>query len=191
MIVKIDVDGVLRNFTESVHNVFVQEKFVPPDMKMPNVRTWGFHKYYKKYLDKEKFYYIVFDSGYSKGIFQTANMYKGAFGFMTALRTLKYTIVISTHNNTSNSASTLIWLGNHNIRYDYYVSSDGLDKNLILPDNVLIDDKFDNVRPTDILFTRPWNKRYEHPNRCDNYNEVIRKLIEMEKEKGKCNGSKK
>jgi len=33
MIVKIDVDGVLRNFTESVHGVFVQEKFVPIEIE--------------------------------------------------------------------------------------------------------------------------------------------------------------
>lgn len=185
MIVKIDVDGVLRNFTESVHNVFVQEKIVPSDMKMPNVRTWNVHRYYKEYLDRERFYNTVFNSGFSKSIFIMANLYKGAFGFITALRTLKYTVVISTHNDTSNSASTLLWLRDHNVKYDYYVSSDGLDKNLILPECVLIDDKFQNVRPTDILFTRPWNIRYEHPNRCNNYNEVIRKLIEMEKNNGK------
>lgn len=158
MIVKLDVDGVLRNFTLGVH-LALREQF--PDRvreEPPLITDWGIERFYPDFEERE-FWNLVFRSELTYGLFLTSPPYEGAREFTRRLKE-KCSIYIVTHQPTVHSGmATLAWLERQDIFYTDVILSRNFPKEL-LP-GVLVDDKPENLNWGDILVTQPWNVRYD------------------------------
>ena len=106
-------------------------------------------------------------------VFWTAKPIEGALEGVLALRNMGFRIVIVSAGNPFSNKQQ--WL-----KYHGFIENDkdfiqAYDKSLIKID-YLIDDKYDNVRDTfgyGILFSQPWNKKYDYDPRVSNWEEVI------------------
>jgi len=171
--VNVDIDGVLRDWGKSVHTVL--RKYYPNKIpvKPPRITEWDTSKFYPEF-NKHNFWHIVLQFR-AKEIYTEAKVYKGAIDFIDALNFIDgVQVVINTHQpNRLCELYTLEWLYKNDIEYDYILMSNELDKHLV--PGILIDDKVENIKPGDILFSRSWNihSTDHHGIRMNNYKSIL------------------
>lgn len=159
-IVKVDIDGVLRNFSQATWDVLQLEYPEKLVGEKPMNTSWGLMDVYPMFEKKELFR-LIFGSHLSEEIFyHYAQPYPGAKEFTRKLQKHGYTIILNTHQSKHVQVPTLQWLHRERIKYHGIFMSDHLDKSTI-PDGVLIDDKPDNLVEGDIWVRRPYFKHFQ------------------------------
>lgn len=168
--IKIDIDGILRDFVGSVYNVLKQ---VVPNVvpeKEPFIDNWDIHKFYPD-IPEQEFYRLVFNT-YANEIFSLAKPYPEMLEFMTSIRGMGYTIFLFTQQSAKTAKPTISWVEKHRVPFDYFIFTETQSKNIL--SGSLIDDKPDNITSkSDIILTRPWNEYFEWKRRASNYDEIL------------------
>jgi 5'(3')-deoxyribonucleotidase len=178
MLIKVDIDGVLRDFVGSVYNHLYS--IMPQDVpeNEPLITKWDIHEFYPK-IRKDEFYRLIFYT-YGYEIFSFAKPYPDAWDFMMVLRNLGVTIVLFTQQTLSNATHTLRWLKKYSIPFDYFIFTETKDKRLM--PGLLLDDKPENMfSGADILLDRPWNQDFTWANRAMNLEDAAMKISKLVK----------
>jgi hypothetical protein len=155
MIVKIDVDGVLRNFVESLIREY---KIEFPDKWYKQVETWDLHPYFEINTD-------IYDFAFNKKAFNIFYLGVGYIDNIIFLRDFiknknRLEIKIVTNNYDRCFYYTECWLWNWGIKNIEVISTKH--KPEVLGD-VLIDDDPVNLRASEnagelpIAISQPWN----------------------------------
>lgn len=177
-IIKLDVDGVLRNFKSRSYEVL---KYFYPNKtpsKEPVVDEWELSEFYPKF-DKRELYNLIF-SKHAKLIYSSADCYKNSRNFCNLLYN-KYAVIIRTHQNSKCAPVTYHWLVNKGFNFDGFFVTDGSDKKDYL-DGLLVDDKVDNIKDKNkgILINRNWNKSFDcsgtNIHRCYSYKQSLKNI---------------
>lgn len=193
LIIKQDVDGVIRKFVDAVYE-FLNNNYpnITPK-ENPEIEQWELHHFYPDF-EIEKFYNILFEEFQERIFYEIAEPYEGATQFMARLNEFKNThVLIRTHQDNNRAISTIKWLQKYNIEHNglYYSDSSDDRKNILTKNTVSIDDKLDNLVDNDIgiLMTRDWNKDFDlndYPtiNRADTYMECLNIITKIIDQKG-------
>lgn len=177
MIIKVDIDGVLRNILSPMCKLY-NEQF-KTKIKEENVNEYAVDKFFTK-IKKELGYSAVkfFFEDNSKEIFRNAPIYEGAKEALDILKSLGHKIVIVSWQRTlENKINTLEWLNEHNIQYDDICFTNN--KHSIIG-GIMIDDNPEflcqcaDLSET-IMIDRPYNKNAD--NRHKRYSSVIEYVI--------------
>lgn len=175
-IIRIDIDGVLRNFIDSIYFTLKEKHPKKCPEEKPIITSWDFSKEYPKF-NRKKLFNLVFNT-YAKEIFyENAKPYADSKSLIYQIRkkfpNLK--IILRTHQNKNTVKYTDMWLNKYQIPHDGVFYSDSkINKNLI-KNSILIDDKPENIKAIryGILVTRNWNKSGNFMMRTHNVNDII------------------
>jgi 5'(3')-deoxyribonucleotidase len=170
MIIKLDVDGVLRNFVDSFHRTYL--KVYPEHADSIKLITeWSFEKAYPIGAKVKEFMY----DEYLWEIFFGADAYDGAKKFFDDLKQIGKVHIV-THQPVGKEIPTLRWLKKFDFRYD--AISFVLDKTQIAGD-VLIDDAIHNLeaeakfgKSFPIAISRLWNTNWNGW-KFDTFDEIV------------------
>jgi len=138
------------------------------NLGVDDITEWDFAKFVKPRAREKIYNYIKYSA-----IFKHAEPILGAREAIDYLKAMGHRIVYITANNPDNVKQQ--WLKDHGFMADDSDFFQAYDKSLINVD-VLIDDKYDNVRDTPgvgILFTQPHNKKYDWQPRANTWKDVV------------------
>lgn len=180
-IIRIDIDGVIRDFMGSVYTTLkaIDEKKVPN--KEPIIYQWDFSSAYPD-IPKDKLLKLVFKSKVKEIYYSNAKPYEMGINLLNAIRKEfpSSKIILRTHQSKESTTWTDRWLNKYNIPYDgVFYSRRDIDKNLI-PNTVLIDDNWNNIQKVNygILVSRNWNNvNYKY--RSNSVKEIISFIKEI------------
>ena len=157
MIIKLDVDGVLKDMVTPSIQIYKEyydsrDNTVYDDIKVYNmsIAMPGITDFYKFFMEHGKY------------IFGEAKPYDGAVDFVKELKKQGHTIAITTNQIRGLEKYTIKWLQQYHIPYDSLHYSK--DKSLIKGD-LLIDDCIDNLLSCKdqefvACFSQPWNQEW-------------------------------
>lgn len=176
MILGIDCDGVLRDFTGKTSEVYHREY---PDHRYPaNESDWTTFSMSPLFDLGQGIYDFAFRK-FAKEIYTTAPAYDNASNFLKKLKELGHTVVIVTSQpNDICKDATLYWLEKNNMINDGIIFSDNKGEVNV---DILLDDYDKNLNSIKsankipVCFDRPWNQDWEGL-RIKSYEEFI-KLI--------------
>lgn len=139
-IIKIDVDGVLRDMLPKMcecYNAYFRDNISPNDIKSYDTNV-TFHKC-KEILGRDASDWLFQDNGYE--IYNSSPMCYKAKEAMDMLKEMGYFVIIVSHQKSYlNQLDTINWLGNHGIHYDSICFTP--DKSLIVGD-IMVDDNLE------------------------------------------------
>ena len=153
MRVAIDIDGVLRDFTNAVKTVYLGEF---PHHKVEEITEWGIHKFYPI---GEGIYDFVFKL-HAEEIFTKAQAYRGAAAFMRVLKARKHEVWVVTSQPMGQEPFTLQWLRDNGIVYDsiaFTVNKPVVDCDIFLDDGTHNLTAIRDAGKFAVAFDRPWN----------------------------------
>ena len=170
MIIKLDVDGVLRNFVDSFHRTYLKYYPEHKDLIKP-VNGWGLDKAYPIGKAVEQFMY----DEHINEIFFDADIHEGARKFFYDLKEIGFVHIV-TYQPYGKEIPTLRWLDKFALKYD--AISFVLDKTQIKGD-VLIDDALHNLQAEaksgtslPITINRDWNTTWDGW-KFDTFDEIV------------------
>ena len=153
----IDIDGVLRNFCESLIEQYGKDY---PDHKVGFINKW----------ELEHFFPIgkgIYDYAFkikAKEVFENAEPFAGARWFTEQLRRNGHYVCLLTQQPKGAEVFTLNWIQKHGIAYDSIAFSK--EKELFNYD-ILLDDAEHNLRAARsagrkaVCMSRPYNKNWD------------------------------
>ena len=172
----IDCDGVLRNFTGKLIEVYKREY---PDHKCPKNDDDFYTFSLSPLFELGNGIYDFAFRKHAKEIYTEAKAYKNASTFMKELKKLGHNIfIITSQPNDICKESTLKWIEKNNIFNEGIIFSDNKGE---VPVDILLDDydknlnSFKNAGKIPICFHRPWNLSWEGI-RIKNYDEFIKTI---------------
>ena len=178
MIIKLDVDGVLRNFADSFHRMYLKVYPEHAD-SIKHITEWSFEK---AYPIGEKVKEFMYDD-YLWEIFFNADAYDGAEKFFDDLKQIGKVHIV-THQPLGKEIPTLQWLYKFDFQYD--AISFVHDKTQIDGD-VLIDDALHNLtaeakagKSIPVAINRPWNTKWDGW-KFDTYDEIVTFIVGLNK----------
>jgi len=198
--VAVDVDGVIRNFRQAIHDTLIERGVIKPNCLF-DITQWCVYESYLVedafvgVISREEFYNKMYTI-WAENIFLKAKPYQGAGEFMQELEDRYSTVGILTDQKLDSWFYTLSWLSfffeDYRLHCDYIICSK--DKHLFVgPDklfNIIIDDKAITVADVvkgggeGILFMRPWNREIPMDDiECSqvyNYTDALGALRELE-----------
>ena len=180
-IIKIDVDGVLRDMLSmmcEIYNKCYNENIKPEDVKDYDVDV-SFPKC--KEVDGISAKYFFFNE-YAYEIYNCADVLPKAKEAMDIIHNLGYYIIIVTNQESYlNKHDTLVWLDNKNIYYDSICFTDRKD---LVHGDIIVDDNPEFLDMCDdneekILIDAPYNKnidKYQRFNSLYEYACYLKKI---------------
>ena len=180
-IIKIDVDGVLRDMLSmmcELYNECYNENVKPEDVKDYDVDI-SFPKC--KEVDGMSAKYFFFNE-YSYDLCAYSNIINYAKEAMDILHNLGYYIIIvSYQNGYNNKHDTLVWLDEYNIYYDSICFTDRKD---LIHGDIIVDDNPEFLDMCDdseekILIDAPYNKDVDKYQRFNTLYEYVRHLEKL------------
>ena len=161
MIIKIDVDGVLRDIVSTMCQIYNEE--FGTNVKYSNVKEYdvslSFPLIEEKYSFTASYYFFVL---HGKRIFRNSLKYPEVENAIKKLHDLGHRIVIVTNQESvENKIDTLKWLHYNEIYYDDICFTSSKD---IVKGDYMIDDYPENLKEITgntetILITAPYNKK--------------------------------
>lgn len=168
-ILAIDIDDTLSHFVEKWLNEFKWWKNYSPNKE--DCVDWDITQFIKP-EDRDFIYWIIADKNISKKIFGECKPQENAKDVIEWLQNyFDIWLVTSTHYN--NFATKVEWVK----RYFPNIETNKIcvlsDKTLFKADWI-IDDKYSTIAQFKhgILFTQPWNLKYDYPTRVNNWLEI-------------------
>lgn len=159
-IVKIDVDGVLRDIISTMCEIYNEE--FSTNLKYNDIKEYdvslSFPLIEKKYNFKASYYFFVL---HGKKIFRDSPKYPEVNNAILKLHNLGYRIIIvSSQESVENKIDTLKWLHYNEIYYDDICFTKNKD---IVKGDYMVDDYPNNLREITgstqpILILQPYNK---------------------------------
>lgn len=174
MNIAIDIDGVLRNFADSLVRIYKQDY---PDHEVKPITTWNFADSFP--IGEEIYQYYVRNG---ERIFSEALPYDGAYEFIQSLKSLGHSVVYLTAQPFGLNAVTTRWIEKHLPEVDGIILSK---KKHLFSFDILLDDAPHNIRDcikngkTAVFFTQKWNEGIEHT-RVNSYKEFLELIVDME-----------
>lgn len=163
MILKIDIDDVLRGWVESVRSHYRKDY---PMHKIKKVTAWGLEPFFP--LGKNIYKYAF--ERRAKEILEEAKPLPGAVAFVKRLVKEGHKVILTTSQPVGLEQFTLNWIHKHKIPYHaiaFVHSGTGVDKSFV-KGNVLLDDGEHNLKAErlsdttiPICFDRPWNQGWQ------------------------------
>jgi 5'(3')-deoxyribonucleotidase len=177
LIIGIDCDGVLRNFSQSLVDVYA--KYYPRDRVVPveGQTEYPLHNYFPIGKDIYKF---AFDT-HAKDIYLKAYPYKGAYNFMRTLHKDNKVFIVTYQPNKAVEGFTKTWLEEQDIENDGILF---IKRKQDTPIDVLLDDCVENLeslvgtRITPVCMDRPWNQEWKGK-RVYKYDDFLRQIKAM------------
>lgn len=175
LIVAVDVDGVLRRFTDRLVEVYLEDF---PDHDVKPITTWWFETSFP--IGKEIYKYYKANA---HRIFPHAKPYEGAKEFVESLRNLGYKVVIATTQPSGSEIFTFDWVRKNIGEVDGIFFGD---QKWFVDFDILIDDAPHNIEQAQkhgkfaIFFTQEWNKEHEGQ-RVSSYKELLELLTDIER----------
>lgn len=170
MIIKLDVDGILRNFDDSFRRVYLKAYPEHADLIKP-ITEWSFEKAYPIGDKVKEFMY----DEYLWEIFYDADAYDGAKKFFDDLKQIGKVHIV-TYQPVRKEIPTLKWLALYDFQYD--AISFIHDKTQIDGD-VFIDDAIHNLeaearsgKSIPIAINRSWNTAWNGW-KFDTFDEIV------------------
>lgn len=163
MIIACDIDDVILDLVPTWLDAYNRD--YNDSLTKDKLTDWNIASFVKPECGTKIYDYIAFSD-----IFYGSNPVVGALDGVNKFRSWDYRIIFVTANDPE--GCKFPWLKEHGFikdRKDFIVA---YDKSLILAD-ILIDDKYDNVIsfPREaILFTQPWNEKYDYDYRSYGWN---------------------
>lgn len=158
MDVKVDVDGMIRDFMPEVLHYYKVFYDMRSNAGVEDIKDYDITKKLPLIRDMKGFF-----RDHAYGIFFESKPIEGAIDFLDMLADDGHNIHITSNQYRGIQHYTLSWLEEHGVPYDSVNFTK--DKSLIDGD-VLIDDlihNLDNVRYGElpICFAQPWNEQYK------------------------------
>lgn len=161
MVVKVDVDGVLRDMLSAmcgIYNAVYNDNIQPCDVKDYDVDV-SFPKCKEKDGISAKY---AFFNEYEDEVYNCANALPKAKEAMDILHNLGYHIIIVSHQESvGNKTDTLYWLEEHGIYYDsvcFTKNKDVVKGGIIIDDNPEFLDQITDEGCRKILIDAPYNE---------------------------------
>ncbi len=180
ILIKLDIDGVIRDFVSSFHRTYLKVYPQHKDLIKP-ITGWGLEKCYPI---GDKIYQFMYED-YPREIFFGADIYKGALEFVKELNKIG-NVHIVTSQPIGTELYTLQWLKNHDIKYD---ALSFIHNKTLIRGTFLIDDALHNLVAEakagisiPIAINRPWNVDWDGW-KFDTYEQILKFI--SEKHKGK------
>lgn len=179
MIIKIDIDGVLRNILETICDIYNKDfcdVIEPKDVKIYDVDE-AFPSI-KEYYGYSAAYY--FFERHSLEIFRFSPIYNGAKEAIDKLHEMGYKIVLVSYQKTlNNKIHTLEWLSDNYIQYDDICFTSNKD---IIKGDIMIDDNPDFLYQISdscqkVLIDMPYNRECKDFKRFKNLAEFVESLV--------------
>ena len=164
----VDCDDVVLDLVENWIKLY--NKDFNHNLKKESITDWSISKFVKRAAKKHIYSYI------EKGeVFSTSKPVPNALETIQWLKELGHRVIYITANDPENVKFK--WLLDNNFIDDIDDFVVAYDKSLILSD-FLIDDRWENVkdRHGGILYSQPWNLKYEFENRVDNWQDFKEKF---------------
>lgn len=179
-IICVDVDDVCAELVShwlSLYNEEYDDNLSPED-----ILDWQVSSFVKPECGKDIFKYIR-----NENIYDGISPVRGALKYTKLLDKKGYRLIYVTfRGGFSLSGRKYEWLNRNGFKVDEKDYIETNDKSLIHAD-YMIDDNWENVtafRGHGVLYTRPWNKKYNSVYRVNTWKEFYNHIIEMEKENG-------
>lgn len=162
MEIKIDVDGVLRDFIWQLQQTYLKDF---PNHPIKWVDEWNLHKFF---VIGKAIYHYAFEYR-AEEIFTQAPPYRGqieALNRFVDRHGDRMSITIASTQPKHNEEYTRIWLNKHRVPYDTIVFSDTKSE---IPGNIILDDAPHNLDEVfgagqiAICQSRPWNRFVKYP----------------------------
>lgn len=163
MVIKIDVDAVIRNNNPILINMY-NKKF--PKSKISEIKYYDVSKSFPELGEKAMDYFFVKNN---ERVFYDAPIFENAKKAIDLLREHgHYVIIVTAQLNTKNSILTLKWLDKYDVKYDSIMVTD---KKYLVYGDVLIDDnpkhlesECDDVKTKLFCVECDYNKNYDFKN---------------------------
>jgi 5'(3')-deoxyribonucleotidase len=177
-IIKIDVDGVLRDMLSGmcgIYNAVYNDNIQPCDVKDYDVDV-SFTKCKEEDGISAKYFFF---NEYAYEIYNCADVLPKAKEAMDILHNLGYYIIIvTTQESYLNKHDTLVWLDNNDIYYDSICFTDRKD---LVHGDIIVDDNPEFLDMCDdneekILIDAPYNKNIDKYQRFNSLYEYARYL---------------
>lgn len=168
--IAVDVDDVCIELVRRWIDLYNQD--TGDNLRIEHVTDWDISKFSKIEPKSDVYKYLS-----DPALYDDVGLVTGALWGVDMLRKMNNKVIFVTAASPNTIASKYKALR----KYGFLKSAEDLimaqDKSIIKAD-LLLDDKYENVKsvPNGWLFTRPWNKRYEYPNRVHTWAEFINKL---------------
>jgi 5'(3')-deoxyribonucleotidase len=170
MTIKLDIDGVIRDFLGSFHRIYLKVYPQHKDLIKP-VSVWGLEEAYPIGKDVYKFMY----EDYLDEVFLEADIYDGAIEFVKELKKIGK-IHITTFQPVGKEIPTLQWLKKYDIQYD---AVSFINDKTQIRGTVLIDDGLHNLIAEakagisiPVAINRPWNPEWDGW-KFDTYEQIL------------------
>ncbi|MFA5395940.1 MAG: hypothetical protein WC346_08045 [Methanogenium sp.] len=178
--IKLDLDGVVRDFVGSFHRTYLKVYPQHKDLIKP-INGWGLEK---SYPIGDKIYQFMYED-YVREVFFGADAYPGAVEFAKSLKKLGI-IHITTSQPPGTEMPTLQWLKKYNIQYD---AISFIHDKTVIRGTFLIDDALHNLvaeakagTSIPIAINRPWNVEWDGW-KFDTYEQILKFVSEKYKRK--------
>lgn len=176
-IVCVDVDDVCADLVPhwiSLYNEEYNDTLCPEDML-----EWNILNFVKPECGEDIFKYLKGE----RNIYREISPVKGALKYTKLLKERDYRLVYVTFRGPfSNSGRKFMWLYQNGFVEDEADYIETNDKSLIYAD-YMIDDNWENVinfRGTGVLYSRPWNNKYNSVFRVNTWREFYDFIVERE-----------
>lgn len=178
--IALDIDGILRNFIQSVQNVFLED--YPNEIKnIKAVTSWNLQEFYPPQYD---IYDYVFNKKPMEIMFLKAVSYNNEIRHEKRL-SQKYGIALVTSQTATTIIPTMMYIKAHKIKYDsiHFVTSAQkqiVDADFYIDDSPYVLQELLDTNETVFAFWRPWNAEFINNNSNNNNLMVINSLAEVE-----------
>lgn len=167
MIIGLDIDGVLRNFTKQLIKIYKED--FPSHTVLP-IDTWFFENSFPIKKDIYQYYKDNADR-----IFEHAERYENADLFSKALCGSGHYVILVTSQPRGSEIYTMRWVEKNNIAYNSIVFTD---KKSIVNADIFLDDSPINIEELRengkrcVVFDQQWNKEHGGE-RCKSYEQFM------------------
>lgn len=179
MVIKIDIDGVLRNILYTMCEIY-NEQFCT-NIKEDNVDKYNVDDFFtlvKENLNISAVKFFFEDNGFR--IFRCSRPYDGVREAIKKLHEMGHKIVIVSYQRShENKIDTLEWLNSNNIFYDdicFTKNKDIIKGDIIVDDNPeFLEQVTDNCQP--VLIDMPYNKNCHNFVRYNSFIDFVNSLV--------------
>jgi 5'-nucleotidase len=165
-IIAVDVDDVVCDLISAW--ILRYDQDYKDNLTKESITDWNIGKFVLPSCGKKIYKYIEDPS-----IYNDCQPIENSLEAVNLLKTMGRVIFV-TSPTIGCAGRKYVWLKDHGYidKLNDYVEA--RDKSLIKY-SYLIDDNYKNIKPSNknVLFTMPWNAKFEHPNRINNWREFI------------------
>ena len=163
-----DIDGVLRNYIFAVYKTLKYHHPEKVPSKEPKINCWDFAEKFYPEFDKQELYHLIFNKYANMTYYSFARVFWWVVESINELKDVERVdrIFLRTHQPDAGLVPTINFILHHKIYNDGIFFTHANVKKNIIPNSILIDDKYENIIDhgieTSIVIKRLWNQKYKN-----------------------------